>query len=51
MATETGDKIGALIIFIGIIFAIAGLFTDSKGLYAFIGLIVLFIGRVWKEYF
>ena len=50
MSIETGDKIGSLIIFIGIIFAIAGLLTDSKGLYAFIGVIVLFIGKAVKEY-
>lgn len=50
MSTETGNKMGAVIILIGIIFAIAGLLTDSKGLYAFIGVIVLFIGRVVKEY-
>ena len=51
MSTETGGKIGALITFLGIIFTIAGLFTDSKGMYAFIGVIVLFVGRVVNEYF
>lgn len=50
MSTETGNKISAIIMLIGIIFAIAGLFTDSKGMYAFIGAIVLVIGRVVKEY-
>lgn len=51
MTTETGNKIGSLIILTGIVFAVAGLLTDSKGLYAFIGVIVLFLGRVVKEYF
>lgn len=51
MATETGYKIGAVITFLGIIFAVAGLFTDSIGFYAFVGVIVLFLGRVVKEYF
>jgi len=51
MSTETGNKVSSVIIFIGIIVAIVGLFTDSKFLYSGVGVVVIFLGRVVKEYF
>lgn len=51
MPSETGNKIAAVIILTGIGFTIAGICTDAKGFYALLGVILLFMGRVAKEYF
>jgi hypothetical protein len=51
MASEKGKKIGAIIIMAGIFISLIGLATDSKGLFAFIGVILLLVGRIVNEYF
>ena len=51
MPSETGKKVGGVVTLLGIGFAVAGLLTDEKGLYAFIGVLVLFIGRFITTYF
>ncbi|REG94324.1 hypothetical protein C8N25_101151 [Algoriphagus antarcticus] len=51
MASEKGKIIGSIIIMTGVVFAIIGLATDRMGFYAFIGMILLFVGRFFNEYF